>query len=120
MTSNPESADGRVRALADGHRIPLLGLGRALADQAFVWDNAVAESFFATLKKELIYPQVWPTRRSVRMAIFSFIEGWYNRARLHSTQLLEPDDVRGGLLSSQPSRLIVSFKSVRQSGATPA
>ena len=39
------------------------------------WDNAVAESFFATLKKELIYPHVWPTRCSVRMAIFSFIEG---------------------------------------------
>ncbi len=49
------------------------------------WDNAVAESFFATLKKELISPHVWPTRRSARAAIFSFIEGWYNRARLHST-----------------------------------
>ena len=47
--------------------------------------NAVAENFFATLKKELIYPHVWPTRRSVRAAIFSFIEGWYNRAHLHST-----------------------------------
>src|SRR6187200_2325601 len=51
------------------------------------WDNAVAESFFATLKHELIYPHVWPTRRSVRAAIFSFIEGWYNRLRLHSTLL---------------------------------
>ena len=49
------------------------------------WDNAVAESFFATLKKELVYPHVWPTRRAARTAIFSFIEGWYNRARLHST-----------------------------------
>ncbi len=47
--------------------------------------NAVAESFFATLKKELIYPHIWPTRRSAHAAIFSFIEGWYNRARLHST-----------------------------------
>jgi putative transposase len=49
------------------------------------WDNAVAESFFATLKNELIYLHVWPTRRSARSAIFAFIEGWYNRARLHST-----------------------------------
>lgn len=49
------------------------------------WDNAVPESFFATLKKELIYLHVWPTQRSARAAIFSFIEGWYNRARLHST-----------------------------------
>src|SRR5207247_10074582 len=51
------------------------------------WDNAVAESFFATLKNELIYPHVWPTRRSVPSAVFSFIEGWYNRSRLHSTLL---------------------------------
>jgi transposase InsO family protein len=49
------------------------------------WDNAVAESFFATLKNELIYLHAWPTRRSARSAIFAFIEGWYNRARLHST-----------------------------------
>ena len=45
----------------------------------------MAESFFATLKNELIYLHVWPTRRSARSAIFAFIEGWYNRARLHST-----------------------------------
>ncbi len=49
------------------------------------WDNAVAESFFATLKKELIYLHVWPTRQSARTAIFAFIAGWYNRVRLHST-----------------------------------
>ena len=51
------------------------------------WDNAVAESFFATLKKELIHPHVWPTKRAARAAIFRFIEGWYNRSRLHSTLL---------------------------------
>jgi transposase InsO family protein len=49
------------------------------------WDNAVAESFFATLKNELIYLHVWPTRQSARSAIFAFIEGWYNRVRLHSS-----------------------------------
>jgi transposase InsO family protein len=49
------------------------------------WDNAVAESFFATLKKELLYRHAWPTRQAARTAIFGFIEGWYNRTRLHST-----------------------------------
>ena len=49
------------------------------------WDNAVAESFFATLKQELLYRDVWPTRQGARTAIFGFIEGWYNRTRLHST-----------------------------------
>jgi transposase InsO family protein len=49
------------------------------------WDNAVAESFFATLKNELIYRHVWPTRRHAELAIFEFIAGWYNQHRRHST-----------------------------------
>jgi putative transposase len=49
------------------------------------WDNAVAESFFATLKNELIYRHVWPTRHYAELAIFEFIAGWYNQYRRHST-----------------------------------
>jgi transposase InsO family protein len=49
------------------------------------WDNAVAESFFATLEVELIDGADWPTLRDARRAIFQFIEGWYNSHRLHST-----------------------------------
>jgi transposase InsO family protein len=49
------------------------------------WDNAVAESFFATLKGELIYRHPWPTRAAARAAIFEFIQGWYNTRRLHSS-----------------------------------
>ena len=48
------------------------------------YDNAVAESFFATLKGELLHREAWPTRAAARSAIFSFIEGWYNRQRRHS------------------------------------
>ncbi len=48
------------------------------------WDNAVAESFFATLKLELIYCNVWPTRAAARRAIKEFIEIFYNYQRLHS------------------------------------
>jgi transposase InsO family protein len=47
--------------------------------------NAVAESFFATLKVELLHRQPWPTRAAARLAIFEFIEAWYNRQRRHST-----------------------------------
>jgi putative transposase len=61
------------------------GLRHSVGQPGTCWDNAVAESFFATLKKELIYLHVWPTRQSARTAIFAFIEGWYNRVRLHST-----------------------------------
>jgi putative transposase len=49
------------------------------------WDNAVAESFFATLKTELIYRQAWPTRAAACHAVFEFIEVFYNRRRLHSS-----------------------------------
>jgi putative transposase len=68
------------RDLLEHHR-----LQHSVGQPGTCWDNAVAESFFATLKKELIYLDVWPTRQSVRTAIFAFIEGWYNRVRLHST-----------------------------------
>ncbi len=49
------------------------------------WDNAVAESWFATLKRELIYRRSWATRAEARRAIFEFIELFYNRRRLHSS-----------------------------------
>ncbi len=49
------------------------------------WDNAVAESFFATIKRELIDTRAWPTRAGLQAAIFDWIEGWYNTRRLHSS-----------------------------------
>ena len=49
------------------------------------YDNAVCETFHATIKKEKIYRQSWPTRAEARTAIFGYIEGWYNPRRRHST-----------------------------------
>ncbi len=49
------------------------------------WDNAVAESFFATLKTELIYSHRWATRAQLRAALFEYLETFYNRRRLHSS-----------------------------------
>lgn len=49
------------------------------------WDNAVAESFFATLKTEMVYRRTWSSRVSLREALFEYIEIFYNRKRLHST-----------------------------------
>ena len=49
------------------------------------WDNAVAESFFSSLKEELIYRQSWATRAQVRRAIVDYIEVFFNRRRLHSS-----------------------------------
>jgi transposase InsO family protein len=48
------------------------------------WDNAVAESFFASLKNEMYYRQSFPTRAHARFAVADYIEVFYNRRRLHS------------------------------------
>jgi putative transposase len=49
------------------------------------YDNAMAESFFATLECELLARRRFPTKAEARMAIFEFIEGWYNPTRRHSS-----------------------------------
>lgn len=49
------------------------------------YDNAVAESFFSTLKNELVHHQMYHTRDEASREIFAFIEGFYNRQRLHQS-----------------------------------
>ena len=49
------------------------------------WDNAVTESFFATLKTELIHRQPWPTRRTAKDAVADYLEGFHNPYRLHAS-----------------------------------
>ena len=49
------------------------------------WDNAVAESFFATLKKEYVHHTNFRTRIQAQLGIFDYIEAWYNNDRAHST-----------------------------------
>jgi transposase InsO family protein len=48
------------------------------------WDNAVAESFFKTVKTELVYRRKFATRQLARLAAFEYIGCWYNRKRRHS------------------------------------
>lgn len=69
------------------------------------WDNAVAESWFATLKLELIDRQSWATRVQARGAIFEFIEVFYNRQRLHSSlDYLTPTEYEA-TIDHQPAAL---------------
>lgn len=73
-------ACGEYRAVLAAH-----GMIASMSRKANCWDNAVAESFFATLELELILNARWPTRDEARRAIFRYIETWYNRERRHST-----------------------------------
>ncbi|GAA2697956.1 IS3 family transposase [Nonomuraea recticatena] len=62
-----------------------LGVRLSVGRTGQCWDNALAESFFATLKGELLAGRAWPSRAAARSAIFEFIESWYNLHRLHSS-----------------------------------
>jgi transposase InsO family protein len=73
-------ACGAYRTLLAAH-----GVQASMSKKGDCWDNAVAESFFATLETEVIMEADWPTRAAARQAIFAYIETWYNRERRHSS-----------------------------------
>jgi putative transposase len=61
------------------------GMVSSMSRRGEVYDNAVAESFFSTLKKELVHQTKFATRTDARRAIFDYVEVFYNRQRRHST-----------------------------------
>jgi len=58
---------------------------QSMSRKANCWDNAVAESFFKTIKVELIYQRKFKSIELAKSAIFEYIEIWYNRKRIHSS-----------------------------------
>jgi len=72
-------------SFAFGRRLTASELIASMGTVGDALDNAVAESFFATLECELLDRYPWPTRAGLRTAIFDFIEVFYNRQRRHST-----------------------------------
>ena len=71
--------------LAYQRQLATLGLTPSMSRKGNCYDNAVAESFFSTLKNELIHHQTYHTRDDASREIFAFIEGFYNRQRLHQS-----------------------------------
>ena len=76
---------GQYVSLIFGQTARDAGIAVSMGAKGCALDNAVCEAFFATLKKELTRRRSWPTRRDLQSAVFPWIEGWYNRRRLHST-----------------------------------
>lgn len=73
-------ACGAYQALLAKHQ-----MHASMSRKGDCWDNAVAESFFATLEWELIERSDWHTHREARSALFEYLEVWYNRQRRHSS-----------------------------------
>jgi putative transposase len=100
---------GQYVALLFGQRCREAGIDLSMGAKGCALDNAVAESFFASLKKELLYRQSWPTKADARTAIFEYIETFYNRVRLHSTLgQLSPEQYENGTLIDRGASLAAS------------
>jgi putative transposase len=76
---------GQYVSLGFGQQARDAGIAVSMGSKGDCFDNAVAESFFATIKKELVHRQSWPNRRDLASAVFEYIEAFYNRQRRHST-----------------------------------
>jgi putative transposase len=122
-------------SLAFGQAARDAGIAVSMGSKGCAYDNAVAESFFATLKKELIRRRSWPTRRELTGEVFDSIETFYNPVRRHSTldylspmQFENPHSHRGqtrGRRFAAPDPQKIRYNhhdltpSVRPSGGTP-
>jgi putative transposase len=71
-------------SLAFGRRCRRAGVVASMGAVGDAYDNALTESFFATLECELIDRSRWRTHAEARTAVFGFVEGFYNRTRRHS------------------------------------
>ena len=72
-------------SLAFGRRCRQAGIEQSMGSRKSAYDNAVCESFFKTLKSDLVDRQSWPTKAELRTAVFDYIECFYNRQRRHSS-----------------------------------
>ena len=90
LTRKPESVihhsdqGSQYTSLAFGQRCKAMGVRPSMGTVGDAYDNAMAESFFASLECELIERRVWQTKTQARLDIFTWIEAWYNPRRRHS------------------------------------
>ncbi|MCO5316470.1 MAG: IS3 family transposase [Solirubrobacterales bacterium] len=71
-------------SLAFGKVAKKNGIAQSMGQVGSAYDNSLAESFFATLKKEKVYRRSWPDKQELKTHVFEYIESFYNRRRRHS------------------------------------
>ena len=112
-------------SLAFGQTARAAGIAQSMGSRGDCFDNAVAESFFATLKKELVNRRPWPTKAELRSEIFDYIEVFYNRQRRHGTLgMRSPADFENSTLSPSradlPASRLASTQTMRFTAPTTA
>jgi putative transposase len=111
-------------SLAFGQQARAAGIAQSMGSRGDCFDNAVAESFFATLKKELVHGRTWPSKAELRTEVFEYIEIFFNRRRRHSTLgMLSPADYEHRTLSHRGTGLaaprLASTHKIKFTAPTP-
>src|ERR671922_1740882 len=102
---------GQYASLAFGRRCRETGITPSMGSVGDAYDNAMAESFFATLECELLDRHQFRTHTQARMAVFAFIEGFYNPRRRHSALgQLSPANYERRYVQSTPPSSYLSTK----------
>ena len=100
---------GQYTSLIFTRRCRQVGIEVSMGSRGVCFDNAVLESFHATIKKDLIHRRAWPTKTEARTAVFEYIETFYNRRRRHSRLgMLSPADFENRTLVSGGTSLAAS------------
>jgi putative transposase len=100
-------------SLGLGQKAREAGIAISMGSRGDAYDNAVAESFFATLKKELIHRRSWPTRRELIDEVFDHIETFYNPRRRHSTLgMLSPVQFESRASRSHPDQQTITSTTI--------
>jgi putative transposase len=122
-TRRPESVihhsdqGSQYTSVAFGKRCEEMGVKPSMGTVGDAYDNAMAESFFATLECELIDRRSWQTKTEARLAIFTWIESWYNPLRRHSgLGQRSPNAIERSLYTSQSDIDIIQAVDLVQEG----
>ncbi len=115
LTRKPESVihhsdqGSQYTSIAFGERCKAMNVRTSMGTVGDAYDNAMAESFFASLECELIDRRVWKTKTQARLAVFTWIESWYNPNRRHSgIGYLSPNNFEAKHKKAKQDQLIVT------------